>query len=426
MLNSFIYPKTIALIGATDRKNSVGLAMAQNLLKSKAKVFFVNLNRKKVFGKKAYANVSDIKQEIDLAIIAVPANAVPLVAENCVSKKVKAIIVVSAGFSEAGDLGKDLEQRVVSIFKDKVRFLGPNCMGLINTQNGLNATFGNLMPRKGGLAFLSQSGALINAVIGAGLNKKGSGFSLMVSLGNSADLDVCDFLEFLKDDPNTKAIALYLENIKHGKRFIEIAKAVSYQKPIVILKGGKTEKGIKTALSHTGGLSTEKEIYSAAFKKAGICEVETLTELFETALALSYWPKGFSGKIGIITNGGALGVLGADYCEQLSVEVAFVSDIVGTATHKDYEKAVREALSKNEIGAVLVAQTQQAMTCPIKNAGVIKKIKKEFPTKPIVACFAGSNEGADFLQVAGIPCVAEIWLACLLIKVLKQRYSLIQ
>ena len=416
MFNSFIYPKTIALIGATDRKGSVGLAVAKNLRRSKAKVFFVNPNRKKVLGKKTFANVGDIKRDIDLAVIAVPAKIAPQVAENCVASKVKAVIVISAGFSEAGDLGKALEQKLVSIFKNKVRFLGPNCMGLINTKTGLNATFGGLMPQKGGVAFLSQSGALINAMIGETLNKKGSGFSLMVSLGNSADIDVCDFLETLKDDPNTKAIILYLENIKQGKRFIEIAKAVSLKKPIIVLKGGKTEKGKQAALSHTGGLSSEKEIYSAAFKKAGICEVETYEELFEAGFALSCFPNGFEGKINIITNGGALGVLGVDYCEQYRIDVGCVLDLVGTATHKDYEKAIREALSKNDVGGLIVAQTQQAMTDPIKNAGVIKKAQKKFPTKPIVACFDPSSHGY----------VSDVRLACLLIKVLKQRHNVLQ
>jgi len=400
-MKAFFNPKTIALIGATQRKSSVGLALCQNL--SNKKVFFVNPNRKKLFGKKCFPSILDIKTDIDLAIIAVPQKVVLKVAREVTQKKVKAVIIISAGFAE---IGNDKEQRELSNILKEIRFLGPNCMGIINPYEKLNASFSKLSPEKGKVAFLSQSGALMNTIMDYD-------FSSMVSFGNAQDVDVSDLIDYFAKHEKTKAIALYIEGLKNGSKFINAC--LKCKKPIVVLKGGKTKRGKKAVQTHTASLAGNEKIYSAAFKKAGLFEVDTLKDLMEVSNVLSFLPS-CKNSIGVLTNGGAVGVLASDWLSKFGVKVREVCDIRGDALSSDYEKALKKLLSKKEIKGLIVAQTLQAMTEPKKNALVLKRIQKKYPKKPIIALFLGGFN----------PCFFEIRRACLCIKALIWKGELLK
>ncbi|MCX6789157.1 MAG: CoA-binding protein, partial [Candidatus Gribaldobacteria bacterium] len=285
LMQKLFNPKSVALIGATDRVGSVGLGIAKNLLvgAKRRKIFFVNSNSKKVLKQKTFVSILDIKEKIDLAIIAVPAKFVKQVSVECCSAKVGCCIIISSGFAEAGLAGTILQKEIALLFaQNKIPLIGPNCLGVINPHEKLNASFAPDMPYPGKIAFLSQSGALIDSVIDYSLLEN-FGFSLMISYGNEAGMSLNDFLKIAGGDENTKVIAIYVEEIKNGREFIEIASEITKQKPIIILKGGVTEVGQKAAQSHTAAMAGEAKIYSAAFKKAGVIEVETIRDLFLVA-----------------------------------------------------------------------------------------------------------------------------------------------
>ncbi|OIO45328.1 hypothetical protein COX24_01575 [bacterium (Candidatus Gribaldobacteria) CG23_combo_of_CG06-09_8_20_14_all_37_87_8] len=433
MLKAFIKPKTIAIVGATNRSGSVGLALVQNLLKNKAQLFFVNPTKKILFKKKCFASLVDIKEGIDLVIIAVPSKVVPQITKECVLKQVKAVIIISANFAEIGQEGKLLEGIVAKTLKEaKIPFLGPNCFGILRSQNNLNATFSTLAPKKGGVAFLSQSGALINVFIEKSLNTL-SGFSLMVSLGNMANLNFADWFDYLKDDEETKAVALYLEGLKEkaGKNFIEKAKALSSSKPILVLKAGKTNKGKQASQSHSASLSGEGKIYSAAFKKAGIFEVETLEELFEISSAFALLPfKETSVKakanMAVLTNGGGFGVIASDYLSSYGVNNFSLKDLIGTATKENYQVEIEKTLQEKQVGTLLILVSSQMMTDPLAIAKIILEKQKAFPEKIIISCFLGESQvktAWTFLKVNKQIIFNNLKLACLFLKFLNGKIS---
>ncbi len=431
MFKAFTQPKTIAIVGATNRSGSVGLALIKNLSKSKVKLFFVNPNKKTLLKKKCYSSLLTIKEGIDLVVIAVPSKVVPQVANECVLKQVKAVIIISANFAEIGKEGKLLEDTVVSALKEaKIPFLGPNCFGILRSQNNLNATFSALAPKKGGVAFLSQSGALINVFIEKSLNAP-SGFSLMVSLGNMANLDFADWLSYLKNDKETKAIALYLEGLKEkaGKSFIEKAKVLSSSKPIIVLKAGITTKGKQASQSHSASLAGEGKIYSAAFKKAGIFEVETLEELFEISSAFAYLPlkekplKKENG-LAVLTNGGGFGVIASDYLSSYGVNNFSLKDLIGTATREDYQVEIEKILQEKQVSTLLILVSSQMMTDPFSIAKIILEKQKAFPEKIIISCFSGESQvktALTFLKVNKQIVFNNLKLACLFLKFLNGK-----
>jgi len=453
MLKSIFEPNKIAFIGATDRKGSVGKGICKNLLEGEKerKVFFVNPYRKRIFGRKVYPSILSIPEFIDLAIIAIPAPLVLSVVKECIQKKVKGIIIISAGFAEIGKEGEVREKEILKILKNtSTRLIGPNCLGIIRPSKKLNASFAPALPKKGKIAFLSQSGALIDSVIDDSLEKN-YGFSVLISYGNEADLTVCDFLEYLKNDKETKVIAIYLENLKDGKRFIEVAKIVNKKKPIVILKGGKSLKGRKAALSHTGRLISQPQIYSVAFKKAGIFEVEKIDDLLEVSIALAS-ERFCKNGIGIITNGGGVGVLTADWSERLGVNLSRLSsktlnflrknlalkgkvsfgnplDILGDALSERYKIAIEGMLSQKDIYGLIVIQTLQIMTEVEKNAKVIVDLQKKYPKKPIIVVPVGgkfTKRGVEILRKNSILCYPEPYQAVLAMRSLIHAKNVVQ
>ena len=429
-LNSIFNPKIVAVIGATDRNGSVGRGLVKNLLQGKKlrKIYLVNPNRDKIFGIKTFSKIEGINKKIDLAIIAVPAKIVLKIVKECCEKKVGAIIIISSGFAETGEQGTFLQNQIKQLLEEaNIPLIGPNCLGVLRPSVGLNASFAPLSPNQGEIALISQSGALLDSTIDASTDKP-YGFSSIISYGNEAGLTLTDFLNWAGEDKKTKVIALYFEGLKNGREFFNIAKKVNRIKPIVVLRGGKTKIAQKAVSSHTGALAGATQIYSTAFKQAGLIEVQSLQELLDISKALLWQPRSKNG-IGIVTNGGGAGILAADYCYQLGINLTKLSssvkqeisnakamhqgwsknnpaDIVGDALSDRYKITIDALLSQNDIYGLMIIQTMQLMTEPIKNAKIIIEARKKYPKKPIITVFMGgklTNPAVRLLERNKIP-----------------------
>ncbi len=403
----FFNPKTVAVVGATEREKSVGRGLMENLLTDERNIIPVNPNHENILGMKAYPSISSIPEKIDLVVIAIPKNGVLEVVKSCAEKEVGGVILISAGFGETGPDGKREEEEIKDILNQKnIPLIGPNCLGIVRPSTGLNASFAPGTPKAGGVAFISQSGALIDSVIDNSLDEN-YGFSFLVSPGNAAGLSLVDYINWANEDEETKVIALYIEGLGDGREFYETIKNI--EKPIVVIKGGKSEISQKAVSSHTGSLAGEAEVFSAMLKQAGAIEASSIGELFNVSKALS-WQKPFKGGIGIVTNGGGVGVLMADYLEGESLPemeketLSFMEelmhpgysasnplDIVGDASAERYEVAVEGVLRQNNINALVVIQTLQIMTEPEKNAKMLIEAQEKHG-KTVVACFMGKGE----------------------------------
>ncbi len=425
-LKSLFHPRTIALIGATDRPASVGLGLVNNLKSGSAQLFFVNPYQKKVQGRKTYTSILNIPSPIDLAVIAVPAAVSLKVVQDCIRKKVKSLIIISAGFAEIGALGKKRQAELTKIVKKAgINLVGPNCLGIIRPNYSLNASFAPASPPKGEIAFISQSGALLDSVIDQSLVKH-YGFSTLISYGNEADLTLEDYLLFLEKDPETKIILLYLEGVKNGRSFFRAVQKVAHRKPIVVLKAGRTKRGEKAVVSHTASLAGSDEVYRAVFRQAGLIQVATLEELLDVAKGLAWQPP-LRGGVGVLTNGGGMGVLTTDYLEKNGLEMPNLSkktlkilksflpstasfrnplDIVGDASPERYQKSLEALLKQENIFGIIIIQTIQTVTNVQKNAKIITKVRQNFPQKPIISvCLEGalSQPGVDYLEKHHLP-----------------------
>jgi acetyltransferase len=392
-------------------------------------VYAINPNAKEVLGKKCYANISMVKGSVDLAVVCVPGAVVPQVAQECGRKGVKALVVVSAGFAELGPKGLLLQQQLVATCKKYgMRLLGPNCLGIINPHLHLNASFALCSPPAGPVAFITQSGALADSVIDWSV-KEGYGFSAVVSLGNSSEVDAADLLDWLSKDENTKAVTIYLEGLQDGRKFTRAARKLKGKKQIIVLKGGRTSAGSSAASSHTGALAGDFRVFQGAMKQAGVLMAESVEELFDLATSVCEQPLLRKNSVAIVTNGGGAGVLCADYCAQYGLNLVPLKkstirkldrtgvmhpaysrrnplDIIGDAKPERYDAAVRTLLAEPYISGLIVIQTVQTMTNPIQDAKVIARARKLFPKKPVVCAFLGgkySHEGLRTLKLNGIP-----------------------
>ena len=418
MLESMFYPKVVAVVGATPKEGKVGNILLKNLKSFKGKVYAVNPKYKEVLGFECYPSVEDIPEQVDLAVIAVPADAVADVLESCGRKGVKNVVVITAGFKEAGNY--TLERRIAEICERyEINMVGPNCLGIINTSNGLNATFSGVMPPKGNIAFLSQSGAFILAVLDWA-KANNVGFSKIVSLGNKAVLDEADFMMYLKDDEETDVILLYLEGVEDGRKFMEVAKEVSKVKPIVAVKSGKTEAGAKAASSHTGSLAGSFVAYRTAFKQCGVVEAESVEDLFDFSLVLTKIRE-LNGGIAIVTNSGGPGVIASDAVEMFGLKLARFEkdtiealreilppmanvynpvDVLGDADADRFGKALSVVAKDRNVGGIIAILTPTAQIDFAKASEYVAKIEK-----PIVTCFMGGEsvkEAVEFLKRHGI------------------------
>jgi len=417
-------PKTVAVVGATERPSSVGRGLVENLQEGKRDLFYINPNREELFGEKSYSKVTDVSEEIDLAIIAVPKNIAPEVVDDCIEKQVGAVIIISAGFAEADEEGEKRQEEISKkLEKADIPLVGPNCLGIIRPPVNLNASFAPGSPKEGTLSLISQSGALIDSIVDGSKNQN-YGFSLIVSVGNAAGLSLVDYVRVADEDPNTEVIMLYIEGIEDGREFLRVLEEV--KTPVVAIKGGKTEKSKKAISSHTGSLAGRYEVFSAALRQAGVFEVDSLEEMFDVAKLLA-WQSGSVDEVGVVTNGGGAGVLLTDALYNQNLTLPDLSeetirkikedmhpdyskgnplDIVGDALPDRYESACRGVISQENISALVVIQTLQIMTDPLENAKRIVKLKKEFK-KPIATVFMGAGketkEAIVYLEKNGIP-----------------------
>ncbi|MBU2637792.1 MAG: CoA-binding protein [Nanoarchaeota archaeon] len=455
-LNLLFNPKSIAVIGASRDEKSVGHGILVNLLKGgmfatrhnepfKGNVYPINPNADVILGLKCHKSIIEIKDKIDMAVIAVKAQLVPSVLKECARKQVKAVIVISSGFAEFSDEGKQLQKEITDIAKKEgIILLGPNCLGLVNTYASLNASFAPAMPPKGEIGFISQSGALADSIIDWALWKN-YGFSKLVSYGNAAGIGITQLVEHMSNDKETKAIALYAESIPDGRKFMAAAK--KSKKPIVVLKAGRAEKGMNAAKSHTGNLAGSYDVYKAAFRQSNVHITDNVDELFEAAQVMAYQPRLKGNSIAIVTNGGGCGVITADSCAEHGMNLAVLDektlsaldksgkmhpaysrsnplDIVGDALPDRYDAALNAVLQQKDVHGLIMIQTLQTMTDPVENARVILNARKKFPDKPIIAVFMGgkfTRMGKLFLESNKVPVYAYPAKAVLAMKALLHK-----
>ncbi|WP_456366019.1 acetate--CoA ligase family protein [Thermococcus sp.] len=428
-LDYFFRPRGIAVIGASNDPLKLGYEVFKNLKKYKdGTVYPVNVKDEVVQGVRAYKNVKEIPDEVDLAIIVVPKKFVKQTLIDCGEKGVKGAVIITAGFGETGEEGKKEERELVEIaHRYGMRLIGPNCVGVMNTHDDMNATF-IMDARKGDIAFISQSGAL-----GAGIVyktvKEGIGFSKFVSVGNMADLDFAELMEYLADTEGDRAIALYIEGVKDGRKFIEVAKRVTKKKPVIALKAGRSESGARAASSHTGSLAGSWKIYEAAFKQSGVLIAETIDDMLSMARAFTQpLPKGR--RVAIMTNAGGPGVLTADEIDKRELKLANLEektieelrsflppmaavknpvDMIASARGEDYYRATKALIQDKNVDmliAICVVPTFAGMTPTEHAEGIIRAVKEVNNGKPVLGLFmAGyvSEKAKELLEKNGIP-----------------------
>lgn len=397
-LDKFFNPKVVAVIGASEHPEKVGGILVGKLKDFDGKVVLVNPKHEEIAGIKCYKSILDYDGKIDLAVIATRAETVEKILKECAKKKIENVIVISAGFSEVKNF--EAEKKIVSIAKKHaINLLGPNCFGIENPYLKLDTTFSTSSVQEGDVAFVSQSGALWSYISDLGL-----GFSGFVSLGNMADLEFSDWIEYFSKDDKTKKIVLYIEKIKDGRKFIEVCKNSS--KEIVAVKAGRTEQGSIAAVSHTGSIATDYEIYRGAFAQAGVKIVESLGEAFGIKVE-EFSVK--NEKVIIITNAGGAGSLIADkVVNNKNKLVEQPIDILGTATAQDYKKEIEKWERKNFDGKIIIAFTPQKMGDAEEIAKVIVNSKLK---KNMIAFFLGDKsvrKANEFLRKNGVEVVGRI------------------
>ena len=414
-LASLFKPESVVLFGASDKQDSVGGVVFRNLLTSgfEGRIFAINPKRDEVQGQKAYSSLEEIGEAIDLAVVATPAKSIPGIVEECGEHGIKMMLILSAGFRETGAEGRRLEDRVTQLVKRHgIRLMGPNCLGIIRPDRGLNITFGNNNAQPGSLAFVSQSGAICTAILDWA-EKNEIGFSAVVSTGIAADLDFGDYLDFLVSDPATRAILLYIEGINDARRFMSSLRAAARIKPVIALKVGRHAAGAEASMSHTGALVGSDEVFAAALSRSGVLRVQTVGQLFSAAKALSAANyRGKSERLVIVTNGGGPGVMAADRATDQEIELSSLSpstmaaldevlpsvwshgnpvDIIGDAPPERYEQALDICLKDPGVDGAIVILTPQAMTNPTEVAkAVLESAAKT--SKPIMTSWMGGKQ----------------------------------
>jgi acetyltransferase len=427
-LDCFFNPKNVVLIGASETEGSVGRTITLNLIQSQdiRPCYLVNPKRETIFDHKAYKNISDLPANLELAIIATPAKTVPQVLEDLATKQLKACIIISAGFKELGHEGLALENKVIAIAKKhQIRVIGPNCLGVMNPINSLNATFAASSANKGSLAFISQSGAMCTAVLDYSQTND-IGFSGFISIGSMADVEFSDLISYYGDHKETKAILIYMETVGNTKAFLKAAREVSLKKPIIILKAGKTQEAAKAAASHTGSLAGSDDIFDAAIEEVGVLRARDISDLFNFAQVLDYQPLPEGNRLTMLTNAGGPAVLATDSLILAGGQLAPIKestilelnkllpefwshanpiDLLGDAGAKRYEAALEIAAKQSDTDGILVVLSPQDMTDPTGTATAIVKAKKHI-SKPIYTSFMGAEfiqEGLKILRSHKIP-----------------------
>ncbi|MCX6539524.1 MAG: bifunctional acetate--CoA ligase family protein/GNAT family N-acetyltransferase [Acidobacteria bacterium] len=427
-LENFFSPRTVAVVGATEKVGSVGRTILWNLITNPfgGTVFPVNPKRSSILGIKAYPSLKDVPETVDLAVVVTPAGAAPDVIKEGVEAGITSTVVISAGFKEIGPVGVELERRILEeAAKGGMRVIGPNCLGVMSPISGLNATFASSMARSGSVGFISQSGALCTAVLDWS-HKMSVGFSAFVSIGSMVDVDWGDLIGYLGQDARTRSIVLYMESIGDARSFLSAAREVALTKPIIVIKAGKTQAAAKAAASHTGALAGSDEVLDAAFRRSGVLRVKTIAELFYMAEVLAKQPRPKGPRLTILTNAGGPGVLACDSLISHGGELTAISDeamaaynellpphwshnnpvdILGDAEPERYARALDIAARDANADGMLVILTPQAMTDPTQTAEALKAHARQY-TKPVLASWMGGADvaaGESILNKAGIP-----------------------
>ncbi|HXF15543.1 MAG TPA: GNAT family N-acetyltransferase [Burkholderiales bacterium] len=421
-------PDSVAVIGATERPGAVGSVLMENMLSAKftGALYAVNPQRTRVHGVACYPSIADIPQQVDLAVIATPPESVPGVIDACGRAGTRSAVVITAGFSETGSAGAMLERALLeNARRYGMRLLGPNCLGLMRPGIGLNATFAHGNAIAGSLGVVSQSGAICTALLDWA-RPNNIGFSSVVSLGGSADLDFGEIVDYLTYDTATEQILLYIEGIRNARRFVGALRAAARTKPVIVMKAGRHPTGVRAAVSHTGALVGADDVFQAAVRRTGAVRVATIGQLVAAAQALSAHVEPRGDRIAIVTNGGGPGVLAADHAADLGLPLAQLSaptvqalsktlpvnwshgnplDLIGDADAGRYETAVSACLADQNVDGVLAILTPQAMTSPVEVARAVVR-SATASTKPLLAVWMGEEqviEGRKVFQTAQRP-----------------------
>jgi acetyltransferase len=418
-LDGLLFPRSVAVIGATPVAGKIGNVVFTNVANFPGEVYAVNPKYQEIAGKPCFPSVLDLPKPVDLAVVVIPAEGVSQVLRECGKKGIKNAVVITAGFKECGPEGAKRERELVQIAEEYgLNVLGPNVLGLISTRVGLNATFAPKGALPGSIAFMSQSGAFCTSVLDWAWKEK-LGFSHFVSLGNKAVLDESDFLAAFAEDPETKVIVAYLEGIKDGPRFMELARRISQEKPIVILKAGRAEAGARAVSSHTGTMAGSDHAYDAAFRQCGVIRARTVEELFDYAYILSRQPLPKGKRIGIVTNAGGAGVMAADAAEWEGLAVARLSestlqalagrlppeaaiynpvDIIGHATAEQYQAALELVLADPGVDLAVALSAPHPILRYADLARVVAEAKERFG-KPIAVSFMAGELGEEAEEI---------------------------
>ncbi|MDM8517112.1 acetate--CoA ligase family protein [Desulfobacterales bacterium HSG16] len=442
-LDAIFSPQSVAVIGASSAPGKVGHDIFANILKGQytGTLYPVNPSAKSILSVRAYKDLNDIPDLVDLAMIILPPHLAVKSVEESIKKDVKGIVIVSAGFREVGSEGRKMEDRITDMCKEaNIRVIGPNCLGVINPlpDVSLNASFSSRMPKTGNISFISQSGALCTAVLDFAADRD-FGFSKFISIGNKADVDELDLLRYFHKDMDTEVIMIYLEELRRGPEFIEAVKEITSGErptPVLVIKSGKTSAGAQAAASHTGALAGSEAVYDSIFKQSGMIRVDSINELFDFASAFAYKNESSLGKfrrkvpdgnkVAIVTNAGGPGIVATDMTVNSGLRLAKFQeetiealashlpatanlnnpvDVIGDAAQDRYENALTAVIRDNEVDGALVILTPQSMTNALATAEAIARIAK-FTHKPILCCFMGIvdvSQGAKYLQEHGIP-----------------------
>ncbi len=426
----FLSPKSIAIIGASDKRGSVGRTITSNIMNGfKGTVYPISPSRPTVFYKKAYKSVLDVPKPIDLAVIVIKNTIVPTVLEECGKKKIKGAIVITAGFKEVDEEGKKLEQQLKDIAKKyNIKIIGPNCLGVMNLdpKTMMNSTFLKITPKSGEIALVSQSGAICAALC-EDASAQGIGFSAVISMGNKADTTEIDVLKILANHKQTKVIVMYLEDMGDGQEFLKVSKNITkkFKKPIFVLKSGRSTAGAKAAMSHTGALMGSDKIYDALLRQSGAIRVDSMEELFDYATAFSKQPLPLKGDFVIVSNAGGPAIITTDACEKYGIKMADITsirpkidavippwgssrnpvDIVGDADFNRFDNVLNEVLSHKNVGSVITMCTPSGTLDYDKLAEVVVKHSKKYK-KTMLASLMGLDEGVEnrrILSEGGVP-----------------------
>ncbi len=427
-LKQIFQPKSIAIIGASDKEGTVGYAITKNLLSGgfEGEIIPVNLNHSKIQGQKCYRYIGDVPIDIDLAIIATPAKTVPEVVEECGQAGVGGLVIISAGFKEAGEEGEKMYEAIArKARRYNMRVVGPNCLGFINPHLKVNASFAAHTALPGNIAFISQSGALCTSILDWALDQS-VGFSHFVSIGSMIDVDFADLIDYLGTDSSTSCILIYMESLNNARKFMSAARAFARTKPIIILKSGRSEEGGQATMSHTGSLAGNDAVYDVAFRRAGIIRVDTIAQLFNCAQSLAMQPRPNGNRLAIVTNAGGPGVLATDYLIHYGGTMAQLSpksmdalnailpahwsrnnpvDVLGDASAETYRQALEICLKDKNVDGVLAILTTQAVTSPTEVAKAVVTVYQKFK-KTILASWMGESdvqEGREILEAGNIP-----------------------